>query len=134
MNIGQVASKAGVAPATVRYYEQRGLIAEVIRTASGYRQYGLETVNRLRFIKDAQRIGFSLQDIHELLELHLHDTRACPQVQARAIQKIGAIEERIRELTKMQRLLESLVANCNASAATGDCPLLATLVEEGPFD
>lgn len=104
------------------------------RTASGYRQYGLETVNRLRFIKDAQRIGFSLQDIHELMELHLHDTKACPQVQARATQKIRAINDRIQELTKMQRLLESLVANCNASSPTGACPLLATLVEEGPVE
>jgi Hg(II)-responsive transcriptional regulator len=132
MNIGQVASRAGVPAATIRYYEQRGLINEVPRTASGYRQYRHEAVSRLRFIKQAQRIGFSLQDIHELLELQLHDIEACPQVQIRATQKIRAIKEQIRELTKMQRLLEGLVATCNASAATGDCPLLATLVEEGP--
>jgi MerR family copper efflux transcriptional regulator len=131
MNIGQVASEAGMAPTTVRYYEQRGLIGEVTRTASGYRQYGHETVNRLRFIKDAQKIGFSLQDIQELLELHLHDTKSCPQVQARATQKIIAIEERITELTKMQGLLEGLVESCSASAPSGDCPLLSSLVPEG---
>lgn len=131
MNIGQIASRAGVRPATIRYYEQRGLIIEAPRTASGYRQYGHDTVNRLRFIKHAQRIGFSLQDIHELLELHLHDTEACPQVQSRATQKIRAIKERIGELTRMQRLLEGLVATCSASASTGDCPLMASLVEHG---
>src|ERR1700682_977027 len=123
MNIGQVASKAGIAPATVRYYERRGLIGGVTRTASGHRQYGYETVNRLRFIKDAQKLGFSLQNIQELLELHLRDTKTCPQVQARATQKLIAINARMRELTKMQRLLEGLVENGSASAPSGDCTL-----------
>ncbi len=130
MNIGQVASKSGIAPATVRYYEQRGLIPPVPRTSSGYRQYGKDAVNRLRFIKKAQQIGFSLEDIHELLELHRHDAAACPEVEARATQKISVITQRIEELTRMRRLLQKLVATCHASARTGDCALLADLVDE----
>jgi MerR family mercuric resistance operon transcriptional regulator len=129
MKIGQVASKVGVHPATIRYYEQRGLITEVRRSASGYRQYGDETVNRLRFIKRAQRAGFSLEDICELLELYLHDTGACPQVQTRARQKMHAIKEQIRDLEQTHRLLEVLVATCTASGTAGDCPLLTTLIE-----
>jgi Hg(II)-responsive transcriptional regulator len=128
MNIGQVASKAGVAPATVRYYEQRGLIPEVPRTDGGYRQYGDDAVNRLRFIKRAQRIGFSLDDIHELLELHRRD--ACPQVQARAIRKMQFIEERITELTKMQHQLEKLATRCGASVGKGECGFLAALDDD----
>jgi MerR family transcriptional regulator, copper efflux regulator len=134
MNIGQVASKAGVAPATVRYYELRGLLARAARTQSGYRQYGAETVSRLRFIKEAQRIGFSLQDIRELLDLHGHGVEACPQVQSRAMQKIQVIKDRIRELTKMQLLLESLVTTCDASSDSTECPLLASLTVEGSAD
>jgi MerR family mercuric resistance operon transcriptional regulator len=130
MNIGQVAASAGVPTATVRYYEQRGLIREAPRTPNGYRRYEYDTVNRLRFIKRAQRIGFSLSDIAEMLELHRHDRHACPEVQARARQRILAIREQIRELTKMQRLLEKLVASCDASGVTGHCALLAGLVEE----
>jgi MerR family transcriptional regulator, copper efflux regulator len=130
MNIGQVASKAGVAPATVRYYEQRGLLARATRTESGYRQYGAETINRLRFIKEAQRIGFTLQDIRELLDLHSDGVEACPQVQSRATQKIEIIKDRIRELTKMQRLLESLITSCDASSDAAECPLLASLTAE----
>lgn len=130
MNIGQVASRAGVPPATVRYYEQRGLIAKVPRTPSGYRQFGLDTINRLRFIKQAQSIGFSLQDIHDVLEMHSHDPGACSRVQAQATRKITVIRQQIRQLAKMQRLLEDLVEKCTASVETGDCPLLAGLAEE----
>ena len=132
MNIGQVASKAGVAPATVRYYEQRGLIPEVPRTDGGYRQYGDDAVNRLRFIRRAQRIGFSLDDIRELLELHRRD--ACPQVQARATRKMRLIEEQITELTKMQRLLEKLATRCAASGGKGDCGFLTALDDDESFE
>ena len=132
MNIGQVASKAGVATATVRYYEQRGLIPEVPRTDGGYRQYDDDAVNRLRFIKRAQRIGFSLDDIHELLELHRRD--ACPQVRARATSKMRLIEEQITELTKMQRLLEKLATRCAESVGKGDCGFLAALDDDESFE
>lgn len=129
MNIGQVASRAGIAPATVRYYERLGLIPRPPRTNGGYRQYEKDAVDRLRFIKKAQRIGFSLEDIHELLELHRHDAGACSEVQTRAAQKIRVIRERIDELATMEQLLEKLVATCQASLGSRDCALFAALVE-----
>ncbi len=84
MTIGQVAAGAGVNIQTVRYYERRGLLPRAPRTASGYRQYDPDAVARLRFIKRAQDLGFSLQEIAELLELRVEHGAACAAVEAKA--------------------------------------------------
>lgn len=130
MTIGEVAALAEVPPATVRYYERRGLIAAAPRTRAGYRVYGEDTAERLRFIRHAQRLGFSLEEIQELLSLRVHDPRACRHVESVAREKVRVIEQRVLELRRIQRTLENLVRSCEARRPTDECPVLAALIEE----
>ena len=131
MNIGKMAALAGVPTATVRYYEKRGLIAEPPRTDSGYRKYGTDTAKRLRFIKRAQELGFSLDDIRELLELRVDDPAACSVVETKTRDKLAQVERMIRELTRMHDVLEGLVDSCRSHHPTAECPILEALAEDG---
>lgn len=130
MKISEVAALAGVPTATVRYYERRGLIAQAPRTRAGYRAYGSDTATRLRFIKRAQDLGFSLEQIQELLDLRVKHPAACPVVEASAREKIAEVELKIRELNRMRETLESLVESCRTHAPTAECPILNSLVQE----
>lgn len=130
MKISEVAALAGVPTATVRYYERRGLIAQAPRTGAGYRTYGSDTATRLRFIKRAQDLGFSLEEIQELLELRVEDPAACPVVEARTREKIAEVERKIRELSRMRETLEGLVESCRTHAPTAECPILESLIQE----
>ena len=130
MTIGEVADLAGVPTATVRYYERRGLIDRAPRTGSGYRQYGPDTAERLRFIKRAQDLGFSLDEIQELLALRVDDPAACPAVEAKARSKIAQVEHMIRDLTRIRDVLEGLAESCRTHAPTAECPILDALLEE----
>lgn len=130
MNIGQLAALAGVPTATVRYYERRGLIAQAPRTVAGYRQYGPDTAKRLRFIKRAQELGFSLDGIGELLALRVDDPAACPRVEAKTREKIAQVERMIGELSRMHQVLEGLAASCRTRVPTAECPILEALLEE----
>jgi Hg(II)-responsive transcriptional regulator len=134
MNIGEIAALAGVPAATVRYYERRGLIATVPRSRSGYRQYGPETARRLRFIKHAQELGFSLEEIQELLALRVSNPASCARVEATTRHKLAGVRHRIRELVRMERVLEDLVRSCEAKRPTDECPVLAVLAEEAQHD
>ncbi len=129
LTIGRLASAAGVNIQTVRYYERRGLMPKAPRTRSGYRQYGDEAVARLRFIRRAQDLGFSLEEIRGLLELRVRGTSsvACEQVEAKTRQKISLVEGKIRELKGIRRGLEQLVSACQTRNPTGDCPILEAL-------
>lgn len=129
MTIGQLAARAGVNIQTVRYYERRGLMPRPSRTRAGYRQYTPEAAHRLTFIKRAQDLGFSLQEIAELLALRLRHASACTAVEARARDKIEVVEGKIRELERMKRTLQRLAAACQAREPTGDCPILEVLEE-----
>jgi len=129
MTIGQVASSAGVNIQTVRYYERRGLLPRAPRTASGYRQYEADVVARLRFIKRAQDLGFSLEEIAELLELRLEHGAACATVEAKAKEKIAMVEEKIGELERMRSVLAELARACELREPWSDCPILETLDE-----
>ena len=129
MNIGKLAALAGVGTATVRYYERRGLLGAAPRTHSGYRRYDQQAAERLRFIRHAQELGFSLDDIRELLELRVDDPASCHQVEATAREKLGVIQQRIRELERMRQTLEGLVRSCQSRQLTNECPVLATLTE-----
>lgn len=131
MNIGEIAALAGVPTATVRYYERRGIIAKPPRTNSGYRKYGTDTAKRLRFIKRAQELGFSLDDIRELLELRVDDPAACPIVETKTREKIAQVARMIRELTRMQDVLGGLADSCRTHLPTAECPILEALAEEG---
>lgn len=129
---GQVARRSGVGAETVRFYERRGLIEKPPRTASGYRQFPQEVVPRIRFIKRAQQLGFSLREIKELLALRVDSRTTCAEVRQRTQTKIADIEERIRELQRMKRALVRLVAACQRGGGpVSQCPILESLQEKG---
>lgn len=130
MRIGQLAEQAEVNVETVRFYERRGLLAEPQRTASGYRRYPPDATRRIRFIKRAQDLGFSLSQIKDLLELRARSPRACAAVERKARDKVAVVDAKIRELQRMRRALEILAADCAARAPSADCPILAALETE----
>ncbi|MEX2179452.1 MAG: MerR family DNA-binding protein [Gemmatimonadaceae bacterium] len=129
LTIGQIASAAAVNVQTVRYYERRGLLLATRRTAAGYRQYDDEQVRRIRFIKHAQRLGFSLHEIQELLALRVRNGSACAAVERKTRAKIDVIESKMAELDRLKHALEHLAVSCRARRTTPSCPVLAALEE-----
>lgn len=127
VTIGQLAKKAQVHVETVRYYERRGLLPQPLRRWSGYRQYSTEDIVRLRFIKHAQRLGFSLKEIAELLSLRVDPETSCQDVKQRAEVKIAEIEAKIQTLERMKKALRKLVASCSGRGPTSTCPILEAL-------
>lgn len=130
LTIGGVAALTGVPAATVRYYERRGLISPASRTSAGYRQYDADAAQRLRFIRHAQALGFSLAEVEELLAPRADDAAACPRVAAASRRKIRIIEQRIGELDRVKRTLEGLVRSCDAHQPSDPCPVLASLGDD----
>jgi Hg(II)-responsive transcriptional regulator len=130
LTIGQVAAAGSVNVQTIRYYERRGLFAPARRTRSGYRQYSRESVSRLRFIRHAQELGFSLKEIEELLTLRVRDGASCSTVADRTKKKLHVVEQRIRDLQRLKRTLERLARSCAAHRATDSCPILETLEDD----
>ncbi len=124
MTRGQLARKAGVHPETVRFYERKGLIPTASRSAAGYRQFTDETVGRIRFIKRAQDLGFSLGEILELLSLRLEPASDSSDVKRRVDEKITSIEGKIVDLQRMQDALAALVLCCPGQGSTRECPIL----------
>ena len=127
LTIGKVAHLGGVGIETVRFYEREGLIEEPPRTESGYRQYPQETVSRIRFIRRAKELGFSLREIKELLALRIDPQTSCEDVRQRAEAKITDIEEKVRTLRRMKKALAKLTAACSGRAPTTECPILEAL-------
>jgi DNA-binding transcriptional MerR regulator len=127
MRTGEVAAQAGVNIQTLRYYERRGLLPEPPRRASGYRVYGLETVGIVRFIKRAQELGFSLEDVEALFALMTGGPDDCDQVRRLALGRIGELERRIADLRAVRDSLDRLVATCHRPRAERHCPLLRAL-------
>lgn len=130
--IGQLADAAGVGVETIRFYEREGLLPEPPRSEAGYRLYDAGAVSRLRFIRKAKDLGFTLAETKELLELRVTDTSACDDVAKRARRKIVGVEDRIRELKRVRRVLHELVEACAAQAETGECPILEVLEDDDP--
>ena len=127
LTIGRVARGAGLAIDTVRYYEREGLLAKPSRTASGYRNYTPDAVARLRFIRQAKELGFSLREIKELLSLRVEAGRSCADVRARAERKIAGVEQRIATLKRMKQALAKLASSCSGRGPTSACPILEAL-------
>src|SRR6516225_5956868 len=127
LTIGQVARSAGVGVETVRFYERQGLLEEPARRESGYRQYPEDVVARLRFIKRAKELGFSLKEIKELLALRVDPTTTCREVKERAEAKITDIEGKIASLLRMKKALVKLTATCRGKGPTSECPILDAL-------
>jgi len=128
MKIGELSKQSGVSIDTIRYYEQRGLIPEARRTASGYRQYSAEDVSRLKFIVQTKELGFTLEETGQLLALRTDDCN-CAEVRAVAEAKANEIAVRIRKLSQMRQILLSLAEQCEASSDTDPCPILKSLEE-----
>jgi MerR family mercuric resistance operon transcriptional regulator len=131
LTIGQVAQQAGVGVETVRFYERQGLLEEPARRASGYRQYPEDVVARLRFIRRAKELGFSLKEIKELLALRVDRTTTCREVKEQAQAKITDIEGKIRSLLRMSAALMELTRSCRGRGPASECPILEALEKEG---
>lgn len=130
LNIGEVARLSGVGIETIRFYEREGLIPEPPRKESGYRQYPEETVARIRFIRRAKELGFSLKEIKELLSLRIDPATTCEDIRRRAEVKIANIEEKIRALQKMKKALVKLAVACRERGSASECPILEALDSE----
>ena len=128
LSIGQLAQRAGVAIDTVRYYERNALLAPAGRLASGYRRYGETELKRLRFIRRAKALGFSLDDIRALLTLS--DERDVAQVKRAAQRRLDDIERRIAELERVRTGLTSLITACPGHGKAEACPILNALSQE----
>ncbi len=125
LTIGQLAQAAGVNVETIRYYQRRGLLDEPDKPLGGHRRYAAVAVRRVRFIKRAQQLGFTLEEVKGLLRLE--DGQNCRETRLLAEQKLSVIEARIADLTRMCRLLKGLIAECGAGKRPRSCPIIATL-------
>ncbi len=130
LTIGHLAKQAGVNLETVRYYERRGLLLRPPRSASGYRLFPAEAARRLRFIRRAQELGFSLAEIGELLSLRVSRSTTSGDIRARAEVKIADIEGKINSLESMKKTLRKLTRVCDGCAPLVECPILESLDRE----
>ena len=130
LTIGALAHAAEVGVETIRFYERKGLLPEPPRTRSGYRQYPGDTVDRVKFIRRAQGLGFSLREISELLDLRVDEVAACGTVEAQAREKLEQVAGKVEELRRMETALQRLVEACEAREPTGACPILEELDHE----
>lgn len=131
MNIGEAAEAAGVSAKMIRHYEQIGLVPAAARTDSGYRQYTERDVSVLRFIRQSRRLGFSIEQIADLLGLWSDSHRASRSVKAVAQQHVADLEQKMREIAEMKQALERLVASCHGDDQP-HCAILAELAVQSP--
>lgn len=127
LKIGGLAKAAGVNLQTVYYYERRGILAPAVRLDSGYRLYDDGAVKKLRFIKNAQQMGFTLSEISDLLNLRVRQANHCGSVLVKAEKKLQQVDEKIKSLAGMRRILSRLVADCRSRKVTDVCPILESL-------
>ncbi|MFO2462740.1 Cu(I)-responsive transcriptional regulator [Pseudomonas sp. 15FMM2] len=128
MNIGQAAKFSGVSAKMIRYYEQIGLVPKANRSDAGYRNYGSQDVQSLRFIRRARDLGFSVEQISELLVLWGDPDRACVDVKAMALTHVAGLKAKIADLQAMAQTLEQLADQCHGNDRP-DCPIIAGLAE-----
>ncbi len=127
LTTGRLAKRTGVGIETIRYYERMGLLPAPARSGSGYRRFPADAVDRLRFIRQAKGLGFSLQEIQDLLSLRIDPEASCAEVRRRAEAKIGEIRKRVRGLQRMSAALERLAEACEGRGPTFACPILEAL-------
>ncbi len=127
LTIGEVARQAGVHVETLRYYERRGIIDKPPRSGANYRLYPSETIHRVRFIKRAQELGFSLTETAELFSLRMNPEASRAEVKTRAEEKLTDIEAKIQTLQRMKKALRTITARCDGTGSTTDCPILNAL-------
>ena len=127
LTIGEVASQAGMHVETLRYYERRGIVDKPPRSGANYRLYPGDTIQRVRFIKRAQELGFSLTEIADLLSLRMNPEASRADVKTRAEAKLTDIEAKIQTLQRMKKALRKITATCDGTGSTTDCPILNAL-------
>jgi len=128
MTIGRLARKARVGVETIRFYERKGLIEQPPRPQDGgYRVYPEETAHRIRFIRQAQELGFSLREVQDLLSLRADPQSDPADVRARAAAKLAEVTRKITELERIRGALEDLIAACPGRGALRNCSIMETL-------
>lgn len=132
MKIGQLARHADTGIDTVRFYERQGLLPTPQRQASGYRHYDDGDVARLRFIRHAKALGFTLVEIRELLALSGHREEDMAGIKEAAMEKLADVEARLTELNRIRQGLQTLVDSCPGHGPLDHCPILAALSEQQP--
>lgn len=125
--VGQLAEKAGINPESIRFYEAQSLMPQPSRSAAGYRMYPASAALRIRFIKRAQELGFSLREIKELLELAEDRTSDCGDVRALAQTKVAEISQKIETLEAMRRTLTVLAQSCPGTGPAVKCSILESI-------
>jgi MerR family mercuric resistance operon transcriptional regulator len=128
LTIGVLAKHSDVNVETIRYYQRRGLLPEPSKPSGRFRQYPQESVKRVRFIKRAQTLGFTLEEIQGLLALD--ERKACTETREIAAHKLELIAQKIADLSKMKKSLARLVRSCDASAAGAPCPIIHLLADD----
>ena len=127
MKTGELAATAGVNIQTVRFYERRGILPKPARTSGGYRNYSTDALRLIRFIKRAQELGFTLNEIEELLRLRDSRRASCAVVKAAGQAKMATVEAKIADLRAMKRALAVLLASCERNDRDRQCPMLEAL-------
>ena len=125
LTIGALATAAEVGVETIRFYQRSGLLAEPPRPAGSIRRYGARDLDRVRFVRAAQRLGFSLDEVRELL--NLDDGTRCAQARRVAQQKLLDVRARLSDLQRIEAALSELVGRCETARGTVSCPLIDAL-------
>jgi MerR family transcriptional regulator, copper efflux regulator len=127
--IGQLAKAAGVNIQTIRYYERRGILKPTEKRDSGYRLYGADAVKTVKFIKHAQELGFSLEEIRDLMRLRAPSTGRCEGVRIRASKKLTDVQEKIAMLQGIEVTLKKLIKDCEDNKTSQKCPIIDSMEE-----
>ena len=127
LTIGKVAAAAEVHVETIRFYQRRGILAEPLKKLGGLRYYDETTVERVRFVKRAQTLGFTLDEVVALLVLQ--KSNACAKTRDAAEKKLQLVENRIRDLEQMRTTLKTLIGQCNEGATDVCCPIIESLAQ-----
>jgi len=128
LTIGRLADEAGVNVETIRYYQRRGLMAEPDKPTSGHRRYASDAIKRVRFIKRAQVLGFTLGEVGGLLELD--EACACVETRELAAHKLQVIDEKLADLKAMRKALTALLHQCDTGMTKGGCPIIDALAAD----
>jgi MerR family copper efflux transcriptional regulator len=122
--IGQIAVRASVNTQTLRYYERSGVLSPTSRTVAGYRTYDVDSLRKLKFIKEAQELGFSLTEIKELLGFRISSTQQCGKVRSKAEIKLQTVRDKIKQLRGLERTLKKLMTTCDQRRLSDRCPII----------
>lgn len=126
LQIGSLAERTGVNIETIRYYERIGLLTAPPRSPGGYRRYNIDDVRRLGFVRRLRELGFPLDDVRALLDLAETKRAACQEVRELAAKHLGEVQDKLKDLRRMERVLKDMVASC-ARGVTPECPMIEAL-------